>query len=417
MLYICVHKEVPLLQVIDMMRDTRYRFAAFLLALLSWLCCATAYASGRIARSDAGIDTVLCRTVCPGLQELHMRVSYPDGRANNIFLLRLDTRQKQLAMRPFMGKDRTVELETIRQTMLRAREHGVQYVAGVNADFFSFETGESLGAMVVDGELVQTPLQLIDCYLAVSRSGNPSVVRLDQWRTLLTSGRDTLTLAAVNRSAVEDGAVLFTSQRGESTGTKARPELVLQPRRHRRLRLGKSVKCRPIGYSTSGSTAIPSGCFVVSGTEKDAPLLAEMVGRKSVTVSATAQCTQQSVGKIHQMVGGCPLLLAEGQKQDTSNTLSHVGQLHPRTAAGFDAKDKSLVLMVVDGRSDVSRGMTCDEVTDFLLLSGCTDALNLDGGGSSSLCVFPEGTRNVTSDGHDRAVANGIGIVREMKEK
>ena len=62
------------------------------------------------------------------------------------------------------------------------------------------------------------------------------------------------------------------------------------------------------------------------------------------------------------------------------------GARHPRTAAGW-TKDGRLLLLVVDGRSKASRGATLAETAQLLLDHGAEEALNLDGGGSTTLWV------------------------------
>jgi len=89
---------------------------------------------------------------------------------------------------------------------------------------------------------------------------------------------------------------------------------------------------------------------------------------------------------------------------------------NPRTAVGVDSKGEKLVILVVDGRKPgVSVGMSYTEMTAEMLRLGCRDALNLDGGGSSVMAVRDPATSkmrilNTPSDGHERAVANTLGI-------
>jgi Phosphodiester glycosidase len=88
--------------------------------------------------------------------------------------------------------------------------------------------------------------------------------------------------------------------------------------------------------------------------------------------------------------------------------------LHPRTAIGLDRDTGQVLLLVVDGRQDLSRGFTMKELGKVFQTLGAEDALNLDGGGSSimlgrqldgSLAVL-----NSPSDGHPRPVANGLEV-------
>jgi exopolysaccharide biosynthesis protein len=67
----------------------------------------------------------------------------------------------------------------------------------------------------------------------------------------------------------------------------------------------------------------------------------------------------------------------------------------------------------VDGRQRrLSVGMTLDELSAYLVELGCTDAMNLDGGGSATLW-FNGLIRNRPCDGHERAIANCLVVTRK----
>ena len=89
---------------------------------------------------------------------------------------------------------------------------------------------------------------------------------------------------------------------------------------------------------------------------------------------------------------------------------------HPRTAVGIRDGGRTLVLCVVDGRKKgEATGMSLQELADVMLRAGCTDAVNLDGGGSSMLGIRnPETGKmqvmNNPSDGRERSVANVLGV-------
>ena len=87
-------------------------------------------------------------------------------------------------------------------------------------------------------------------------------------------------------------------------------------------------------------------------------------------------------------------------------------EMHPRTAIGIDKDTGQVLMLVVDGRQDFSRGLTMVELANLMTSLGAEDALNLDGGGSSTL-IAPDptgviGVRNSPSDGFERHVANGL---------
>lgn len=89
---------------------------------------------------------------------------------------------------------------------------------------------------------------------------------------------------------------------------------------------------------------------------------------------------------------------------------------HPRTVVGLDATGTRLILLVVDGRKPgVAVGMSYEELAAEMLHLGCRQALNLDGGGSSVMAIRDPASGkfhilNEPTDGHERAVANVLGI-------
>jgi len=89
---------------------------------------------------------------------------------------------------------------------------------------------------------------------------------------------------------------------------------------------------------------------------------------------------------------------------------------HPRTCACI-TEDKRLLLLTVDGRTDQSHGMSLPELTTLLQSLGCRDAVNLDGGGSTTMWIAgkPEsGIVNMPCDNKlfdakgERRVANAV---------
>ena len=88
-------------------------------------------------------------------------------------------------------------------------------------------------------------------------------------------------------------------------------------------------------------------------------------------------------------------------------------ELHPRTAIGIDRDTGQVLMLVVDGRQTFSRGYTMVELANLMTALGAEDALNLDGGGSSTMLALDPtglGVLNSPSDGFERSVANGLEV-------
>ena len=132
-----------------------------------------------------------------------------------------------------------------------------------------------------------------------------------------------------------------------------------------------------------------------------------------------------TIGTFHDLpagaaeaVGGSSQILSNGRITVNGRDAT----LDPRTAAGVADGGKTLVLLVLDGRRPGhSVGATLGTLADLMKQLGCTDALNLDGGGSSTMVVSDaDGPHvvNTPSDGaalpfglsRERPVANVLGV-------
>jgi hypothetical protein len=120
------------------------------------------------------------------------------------------------------------------------------------------------------------------------------------------------------------------------------------------------------------------------------------------------------------VVGGLCMLVAGGEIADLAPCRAKKPwQVHPRSAIAVDRERSTLLLVVVDGRQPrYSAGAELDELAALLLELGAHDAMNLDGGGSSTLVARGEDGRLRTLGspiadripGRERPIANHIGV-------
>ena len=113
-------------------------------------------------------------------------------------------------------------------------------------------------------------------------------------------------------------------------------------------------------------------------------------------------------------IAGAPVLLREGVFTEDARRFRHALELHPRTAAGVNEPGDRLILVVVDGRQPgYSEGMTLEEVAEVLRRHGAWHAVNLDGGGSTTMAMedpvtHAPGLVNASSD-KDAASGRPVG--------
>ena len=106
-----------------------------------------------------------------------------------------------------------------------------------------------------------------------------------------------------------------------------------------------------------------------------------------------------------------PLMITGGCDAQVSEAAFNTNR-HPRSAVGKKA-DGTVVFIVVDGRRPETAGVSIFELRDLMRWMGCVDALNLDGGGSSTLTVgsrivnMPSDNKKFDNEG-ERLVANAL---------
>ncbi len=120
-------------------------------------------------------------------------------------------------------------------------------------------------------------------------------------------------------------------------------------------------------------------------------------------------------GTVREAVGGMNRILENGELVEQSG--DYLTNPQPRTAVGTCA-DGRVVIAEVDGRQKPeSCGITCDRLGELMLALGCTDAVNLDGGGSSTFLSRRPGEgltmKNRSSDGAERIVSATLMVVSD----
>jgi hypothetical protein len=112
---------------------------------------------------------------------------------------------------------------------------------------------------------------------------------------------------------------------------------------------------------------------------------------------------------VTDVLGGSAILVSNGESTTGSNCLSYLCLKHPRTGVGITA-DGKVLLIVVEGRYWRSKGATPGQFARIFIHEGATYAMNLDGGGSSTM-VIEGAIVNYLSDGIQRQVSSSLQIV------
>lgn len=260
---------------------------------------------------------------------------------------------------------------------------------GSNGDFFTSQ-GMPLGGVVVGDEAVRSP-NARHHQIAIEASGALRATPMSWTVTLVPSDLEEVEIGGVNVERARDALVLYTSRGGASTGTNGYgAELVGRfADVDGVLRVGRTLVVRLESFRPAGgNSAIPSDGFVLSGHGRGAASLAALWTRVRAGVASNdALLRVTSTPDTVETVGGTPILLRDGKRWFADEPRDFLRKRAPRTILGWRS-DGTQILVTVDGRqAGYSLGVSLSEAASLMRALGATDAINLDGGGSTTFVL------------------------------
>jgi hypothetical protein len=342
------------------------------------------------------------RKPAPGIT-YRMEIEGTPGRV--IHALRFDRTARQYWATSSLSTDEVYDLtpNNGRATM-SAMVRKADAIGGVNGDFFQWGNdpgGDPSGIMVRNGELLSHPGST--GARTPSIGWGPSGVKIAEkctWTASAEVGGRKFAIGGLNEYARPATVTLATAGSGYAI-SKAPAVFVHVRVPGAVLRPNGEVIGTVLGIDENREKiAVPPGTMILMARGKDAD------GLRQSAIGARVKIKTRVDGYdfkgIENVIGGGPLLvrggaLAPGAIEDTR---------HPRTAMGMD-RDGNLWYVIVDGRQPMSVGATFREMGEVMRKLGCVEAINLDGGGSSSMMLFGT-TLNRPSGGVERAIGNGI---------
>jgi exopolysaccharide biosynthesis protein len=332
------------------------------------------------------------RILAPGLLLFQLdsaTILDADARVS-IRLLRLDP--AQLELKAVLANDEVMGTETVAGI---AERH--QAIAAVNAGFFA-PNGDPSGVLTIDGRMVSDTRRPRGAVGILNGGSRQTLLfaRLRATQTLLVyadrSKAMRVPIDGIDTTRIRGQLMLFTPLYHADTDTvEGGLEWVVDAQPGER---GQPLRVVS-GPHRTGRTQIPPGGFVLSfGATKPSPELARLKRRVRIALESSYEPIDgepESWSRAQYIVGGAGLLIKEGRDVDDWSVETFAKGFaenrHPRTMIG-SAEDGTIWLVTVDGRQpEHSAGMTLVELRDFARRLGLANALNLDGGGSTTMWV------------------------------
>ena len=414
------------------MRHTSHPLAAIALTML-W---APAALEAQVASSTS-------------TRELALGVSYAhsvDPRGPwNVHVIRIDLRRADIELRPVRAFQQLQGRERPTEMVRRSSSAKEQILAAINADFFDIGTGENENNQILDGEwwkglkVTDSPFDTYDnahVQFAMDGARQPYIDRFILDGNVWNRGV-MIPLMTVNArpGGRYEGTTLYTPRFGAQTpGSSASPGVPrsADPDAARDTTIAiAEAQLLSVGHrgdtllylrrgtvlATSGST-IPSNGAVLSAYGPRAKELQSMSEGDTVRVLLATLPRLEHGATPTTLIGGWPRILRDGvnvaaDAATTEGTISRNAEVrHPRTAIGYSKDRKTVWLFVVDGRSASSVGMTLVELADQMRKLGAWQAMNFDGGGSTTMVIDGKVVNTPTDPTGEREVGNALLVVK-----
>ncbi|WP_353332256.1 phosphodiester glycosidase family protein [Bacteroides sedimenti] len=361
------------------------------------------------------VDTLSHVVIGPGTTQTTLALEGPVKL--RVFYTTTDMTVPNVNLKLIMGKDNLTSNVTVPNMPASHIDSKNIYFAGVNADFIGGMG--PVGTTIVNGEFYKSYKGT--GWYAVGISQDKKLCSGAPYTTfkLVSPNAGQMSIKAINGVRSDNELILYTSRKGSSTGTNGTGVEVgavsvdgpLKSEGTTRMR----VTIAPV--KNIGNMSIPAQGFVLSGTGFTADMIGKMQLGEEFEVTPTIYFDNIVKTDITEMCGGCPMLLQSGKILETQGLLDHLPNREPRTAIGYNSDGTKAILLVVDGRqAGISVGVPSKDLAAIMLNLGCTEALNFDGGGSSTLYVKELGVINTPSEGSLRAVKNGLFITTPFTE-
>jgi hypothetical protein len=402
-------------------RRTAFQYAS-VSSLIIAVACRTAMSGG--PSIDATSRTT--KVMAPGVSYQHW--IDPTGPFV-IHLVTVDLRRGDIELRHARAHDALRGREKTSEMVKRAVAGGTTVLAAINADFFNLGTGENENNQVIAGEwwkglkVTDSPYDTYDnahVQFGIDAARRPLMDRyLLDAKAFVRGVATPITTLNFNPSGNPEGTTLYTARYGAKTPRDTARQTAEAPM----VAVGRHgdtlLFVRRGAVSAASGSPIPTNGAVLAayGPGSRMTEVRGMADGDTVRVALTT-LPRTGLGAPTVLLGGWPRILRDGEDvavdaPTVEGTISRNAETrHPRSAIGFSRDSSTLYLLVVDGRSQKSVGMTLVELAALMRRLGAWQAMNFDGGGSSTMVVGRVVVSAPSDTTGERAVGNALLVVR-----
>jgi exopolysaccharide biosynthesis protein len=313
-----------------------------------------------------------------------------------VSLLELDPKQVQL--RPILPQSDTV----VGSKPIGIIAANQQAAAAINGGYFNRNTRQPLGAIKINGKLLSSPI-LGRSALGWQKKDGWEIARFTYAETISNSQGQQVSNTYLNSGYAQNGVARYTTAWGKAYQPITNNELVLT------VQNDKIIQITPRGLAKSAIIPIPANGYLLVG--RGVGTLEDWQPGSSVLIDSVSK--PATFDRYTHILGAGPWLIqnskviVDAQAEKFSGSFGT--QSAARSAIAFNAQGKILIVAVHDRAG--GKGPTLSELAQLLKQMGAIDALNLDGGSSTSMIVGGQLVNR--SPATAARVHNGLGIFLE----
>lgn len=308
---------------------------------------------------------------------------------------------------------------TIYNEITNLRKKNIVPLAGINADFFSLQTGIPMSNIISDGKII-TKTETNQYGIGILEDNTAFMSKFTIYSTLYREDGTVTRIHNINKLRQPYSIYMMTDDFGTQTYNTTKGVDVILTDIEGEMKLGTELTAVVESVNEyGGSIAIPEGKIIIT-VDANAPeeyyqAISSIQTGEKIKISFGVDGDERW-NNVKTGIGATgDVLIENGQ----INTNFEVGA-NPRTAIGI-TNDGKILLYTIDGRQKgYSYGAQLRTLANRLKELGCSDAINLDGGGSTSYAIqFPGDNLvelvNSPSDGKLRSVSNFIFLKNNQK--
>jgi len=311
---------------------------------------------------------------------------------------------------------------TINEAINYMQDNNLYPMIGINASFFSLQTGVPMGHVITNGEITSKDTTILDA-VGFRKDGTAFISSLGITTTAYFDEYE-FDIAHVNKYSQPTTEVmtLFTDEFGTNNQSKSEAVNIILGDIEGKFSLGETLTAKVEEIvTTSEAVEIPEGKIVLTintiGNQWILSLMNILTVGEKITIKNNATSDAELWNEAYNAIASeGKRLLINGEVNPKLETGAA-----PRTAVGITS-DGNLIFYVIDGRQpNYSYGVKQSTLAIRLKELGCVDAINLDGGGSTTIAgIYPgqssSAVINSPSDGNLRKVTNFI-FLQNLQEK